>query len=314
MVDNLTRSAREFGLVVHEFNSHVLKPGSTVDDFAPNLQQEIIAFRPDVIFFDDLFHLGISAVSDAVAEQVASMLEQVRTLLGVRVVRSLPDGWNTALKGDDHLFRGFGRSVDLLHHCHPKILGRGSAAQQASTWCYTYPTSLEPASVARAGIARACFVGTVHYASIARAVWWAEAAGQGLPIDFVVTLPWQTAHLNHPPISDTAYSNLLVGHQFVLNLTQRLGETCILTGRTIEALLAGSVLLEENSVDSAYFFQPGLHYMPFESLADLRVLIERLLTQPERCRALADAGRQWAARYCSGEVFWAELFARLDRL
>ena len=314
LVDNIALAAREFGLSVRELNSHVLRPGSTCEDFAGELLQEILAFRPHVILYDDLFHLGISAANPAVVEAVGSVLEQARTQLGVRVVRTLPDGWSTALQGDDHLFLGLGQSVDLLHHCHPAILDRGTPAQQAATWCYTYPTSIEPASVARGGIPRACFVGGVHYASMARAVWWIEAARQNLPIDFVITLRWQREHLVRPMITDVEYSNLLAGHQFSINLTQRFSGVRILTGRTMEIMLAGGVLLEEDSVDTAYFFQPGVHYMPFQTLADLRHLIDRLLADPARCRALAEAGRQWTARYCGGDYFWAEMYARLDRL
>jgi hypothetical protein len=314
LTDNIARSAREFGLMVHEVNSHVLRPGTTVDEFPGHLMSEIIAFRPDVIVYDDLFHLGISAATEAVAEAVGAVLEQVRALLGVRVVRTLPDGWNTVLRGDDHLFRGLGTSVDLLHHTHPAIIGRGTSAQQAATLCYAYPTSLEPPTVPIASVPRACFAGTVHYASLARVVWWAEATRAGLPIDFVITLPFETPHLKSAPISDVAFSNLLGGHQLVVNLTQRLGGTCILTGRTMEVMLAGGVLLEENSVDTAHFFQPGVHYLPFESLEDVRVLIERLLPDAPRRRAIAESAQRWARRYITGDQFWAELFARLDRL
>src|ERR1051326_3067905 len=127
MRDNIARGARDFGLVVHEINSHVLPAGVSLDDFPGYLQQEIIAFRPDVIVYDDLFHLGVSAASEAVAEAVGMVLEQVRSLLGVRVVRTLPDAWNVALGGDAALFRGLGRSVDLVNHLHPAVVGRGSA-------------------------------------------------------------------------------------------------------------------------------------------------------------------------------------------
>ena len=314
VIDNISRTARAFGLVPHEINSHVLPPGITVDAFPGYLMSEIIAFRPDLIVYDDLYHLGISAASEATAEAVGAVLEQVRELLGVRVVRSLPDGWNTVLLGDPHLFRGLGRSVDLLHHSHAEIIGRGSPDEQAATLCYPYPTTVEPASVAPGGVPRACFVGTVHYASLARVVWWAEALRRGLPIDFVITLRFKTAHLQSDPISDVDYSNLLVGHQLAINLTQRLGDTRILTARTLETALAGGVLLEENSVNTAYFFQPGAHYMPFESLDDVGVLIERLLPDGARRRTIAEAGQRWAQRYFSGDQFWAEVFARLDAL
>ncbi|MBI3517677.1 MAG: glycosyltransferase family 1 protein [Proteobacteria bacterium] len=313
LTDNLARAARGFGFELREINSHALKPGVTVDGWAADLQSEIIAFHPQLLFFTDLYNSGISRASDAVTEQIATVLEQVRELLGVRVVRSLPDGWHTVIHGDAQFFRGLGRSVDLLHHCHPTVLGRGTAAQRAATWCYPYPTSIEPPTVAPGSVPRGCFVGRVHYSSIARIAWWVEAAQAGLPIDFVIKLPWEIPRIDQPPISDIAFSNLLCGHQLGINLTQRFGGVCILTGRTMEIPLAGGVLLEENSIDTAHFFQPGVHYMPFETLGDLSRLTERLLQDPARRHALAEAGQRWARRYFSGDYFWAELMARLER-
>lgn len=314
MADNIGQSARDFGLVVRELNSHVLAPGATIDGFAGDLLGEIIAFRPDVILFDDLYHLGISAASESVAEQVATVLEQARASLGVKVVRSLPDAWNTVLKGDAHLFRGLGSSVDLLHHQSAAALDRGTPEQRAATWCYVYPILMEPPTIAPRSIPRACFAGGVHYASMARVVWWTETARLGVPLDFVITLPWQTDHLNQPPVTDIEYSNLLGGHQLAVNLTQRLGGAGTLTGRLFEAMLVGGVVLEEASVDAAYFFQPGVHYMPFASLADLATLIERLLADQARRDSLAEAGQSFASRYFTGTQFWAELLGRLERL
>src|SRR5258708_135329 len=115
LADNLARAARGFGFEVREINSHALEPGATVDGWAADLQREIIAFRPQVLFFTNLYNAGLSRASDAVIEQVATVLEQVRELLDVRVVRSLPDAWHTLIHGDAQFFRGLGRSVDLLH-------------------------------------------------------------------------------------------------------------------------------------------------------------------------------------------------------
>src|SRR5262249_26547576 len=78
LIDNLTRSARDFGLVAHEINSHILPPGMTLEEFPSHLMSEIIAFRPDVIIYADLFHLGISVATKEVGEAIAMVLQQVR--------------------------------------------------------------------------------------------------------------------------------------------------------------------------------------------------------------------------------------------
>jgi hypothetical protein len=96
-----------------------------------------------------------------------------------------------------------------------------------------------------------------------------------------------------------------------VNWTRRHTGVRIITGRSIETPLSGGLLLEEDSVDTRYFLTPGVHYEPFDTLADLRARVAALLADPVHCRHVAAAGEAWVKRYFSGDHFWAGLMDRL---
>jgi glycosyl transferase family 1 len=75
--------------------------------------------------------------------------------------------------------------------------------------------------------------------------------------------------------------------------------------------LSGGALLEQDSIDSAYFLTPGEHYEPFATIDDLSAQLDRLLGDPARCARLAAAGRAWVTRHFTGDYFWAGLIRRL---
>jgi hypothetical protein len=207
----------------------------------------------------------------------------------------------------DALLRGLGHVVDLVQHCHPLGLDRPDPPDRSQVFCYPIPLELPPATGGTAGsIARACFVGSVNYVNASRLVWWAESAGSATPLDFFEN---DVGDGQGRPVEQ--YAQLLRDYQIVVNYTRRAGGPKILTGRAIEAALAGSMLLEENSVDTAYFFTPGVHYLPFETWADLAELVPWLLGNPEYRQRLARAAHAWATRYFTGDWYWAGLLDRL---
>jgi hypothetical protein len=299
--DLFARSAERFGLTVGAVDVSPLERDPAA--LATGLYEHINAFRPDLIVLEGLFRSGATASDPTVALHVATVLGVVRRRLGAKVVNSVPDAWRWS---DAQLFQGLGSAVDLLHHWHPAIRARAAPVERAATFCYVPPLDL-PAPTADPGtIAAACFVGTIAEASIARLAWWAEAGARGLPLVFLETDAATPAER-----ADAAFADLHRAHQLSVNFTRRATGVVVLTARTIQSLLAGGVLLEEQSRDSAHFLAPGVHYVPFATLADLATTIERLLPAPELRARLADAGQGWARRYFTGDYFWAGLLQRV---
>ena len=298
--DLFARSAAAFGLTVDALDLSALEQDTA--GLATALYERINEFRPDVIVYEGLFTAGASAVDETVASHVGTVLDVARRYLGVRVVKCVLDAWRVPA---DRLFRGVGSVVDLVHHGHPAILERVGDARRR-VFCYVPPLDL-PTPTAEAGtLPGACFAGTISAASIARLVWWAEAGARNLPIRFYETDA--AAPAERP---DTAFADLHRAHQLCVNFTRRSGGAPILTWRTIQTLLAGGVLLEERSRDSAHFLKPGIHYEEFATIAELAAVMERLLGDPEARARLAAAGAAWARRYFTGDYFWAGLLDRL---
>jgi hypothetical protein len=312
VIDNLERAAEQFGLVIREFNTqgHQQRP----EAYAGSLLNAILEFRPDIVYYGDLFETDVAAYAPAFAEQISEVLSLARSTLGVRVVRYLQDGWHTASRVDGDLFAGLGSCVDLVVHQYPCVLDIGSAPQRAAVFCFPTPCRLPVSTVERGTIPRACFTGRIHEWAYARAVWWIETARLGLPIDWQVQLPWDTERLAEPPASDQDYADQLRHYAVSLSLVTRLNGMRIMPGRALETLLCGGTLLEEASPDTAYFLKPGRHYVAFETLADLQALIPALLADRPRRLALADEGQRWATKYFTGDYFWAGLLDKLAAL
>jgi hypothetical protein len=302
-IDTFTRAAERFGMVVEHVNSHVAGPDGDARTLAAQIMAAVRDFRPDLIIYDELFTSGVSAGDETAAAVIAEALATARRQYGVKVVNYFLDVWRVPV---ERIFRGLGDSVDLIAHCHPGALGVGAPNVQDAVFCYIHPIEMPTATVAGGTIAKACFVGSVYADSISRLVWWAETARRGVPLDFLET--------DHAAArrSDLEFVNLFRAYRLSVNFTRRPTGVTILTARTLQAPLAGGALLEEDSIDSAYFLRRGEHYLGFETIGELTALIEQLLDDPGRCTRMADAARDWVARYFTGDYFWAGLLQRLN--
>ena len=299
MGDRHARSARAFGLVSRSLDLHQALGNLDPALMSARIQAELDAFRPDIVVCNSLVELGLEP---AVVEPVSAVFEAARRKHGVRVVASMSDAWRIPA---DRITDGLGRSLDMIQHCHPALLQQRTFDAR-TVFCYVQPTVLPTPSVAAGTIPRAVACGSFTFANPSRLLWWARAGLSDLPFDFV-----ETSVDGEGMLSAQRYADLLCEHQLTISLTRRLTGTTIVTGRSIEILLVGGVLLDENSFDSRYFLKPGTHYLPFETWADLAELIPWLLAHPEHRQRLARAGQAWAQRHFSGDWFWAGVLDRL---
>ena len=302
--DKVTRSATDWGFMVREFNAMAL-PGPDTETYAASLRQAIDEFEPDLIFYDELFMSGVSA-QPGHGDDIATVLEDARRRRGVRVVKGYTDVWYVTTYTPDALFKHLDRCFDVVQHCHPAVLDRGTDAEKAAVFCYPTPHFTAAPTVDAGTVPRAGFVGSVTLINIARLVWWAECACAGLPFDFIEGQVQTAEH-----ITDLDYANSLRAYQLSVNFTMRPTGARILTGRAIEVPLVGGVLIEEDGPDTRYFMTPGVHYVPYETLSDLAEILPVLLKDEARRKQLAAAGQAWSARYFTGDYFWAGLLHRL---
>lgn len=298
----LVTTAERFGLAVRAFRFGDPDPTSV----GSALLRDIIDFAPEIVLYDYDYPSGISGEPEVVRAQIEAICAMTRAQSGTRVVVCHMDAWRVLANGSDALFRGLGTAFDLVQHAHPAALGIGTPDQNARTYCFGFPTVAVAPSIHVDSIARACFAGSIATFNYARLAWWVETARRGLPVDF-----FESLHLEDGARSDQAYIDLFAGHQLSLSFTRRAGGPRIITGRSFDIPLAGGVLVEESSIDTNYFFKPGVHYVPFETLGDLEALIPALLADSAWRARIRDAGQRWCRRYFTGDYFWAGLLDKL---
>lgn len=287
------------GLPVARFESH---PADAADRaaFADRLRAAIADFRPDVILVDDLLASGASA-DPAVAPAALAVLQAAHDA-GIRLIGSYPDAWHPGVPARINQVAGL---CDLFHLPHVGLASRLTPAAGGKVLHYPYPyVDPRPAATAEPPLPRACVVGRINWSNASRLVWWNEIAMAGLPVDF------------HPTIhgaerSAADYAALVARYAVTINFTTRTTGMRIMTGRSIESPLVGSVLLEEACDDTAWFLRPWEHYVPFSTLQELGDHLTALLADAPRRQAIAAAGQDWVRRHFTGAQFWAQALVRL---
>lgn len=302
--ERFTRSAAAFGLDVRTLDLHEWLNGVDPAGAAARLQSALDEHRPAVVLHTAIGELGFAEhLRASLYEATARVFEAERARHGTRVVACFFDPW---VMPKERLTLGLGRSVDLVHHCHPLMHHDDPSLNVPSIYCFPWPILTAPSTVEAGTVPRACMVGSINFATPARLVWWAEARCSEIPIDVI-----ETAFDGANMLTPERYTDVLREHQLIINLTRRVSGVRIVTGRSLEVPSVGGVLLEENTYDTRHLLQPGVHYVPFETWTDLRELVPALLADHDRRRALAIEGQRWVQKHFTGDWFWAGLLTRL---
>ncbi|MBF0296090.1 MAG: glycosyltransferase family 1 protein [Magnetococcales bacterium] len=145
-----------------------------------------------------------------------------------------------------------------------------------------------------------------------RAFWLAGAPGWGLPIE---ARPHSTETDGLPILDSYAiHFQRLAEATCCLNLTMRENMRCIVTHRAFEAPLAGALLLNEQgaNADMERFFVAWEHYLPFETLADLRAILRFITEHPRQAETIRRNGCAFAQEHYGDDKLVGYLDAFLD--
>lgn len=97
-------------------------------------------------------------------------------------------------------------------------------------------------------------------------------------------------------LSQGEYEQILMKSHMALNLCQKTEKHWVLTARTFDIISSGTLLLhEENHSRSALskLYVPYLHFIPFESPAELSQIIRFLSRNPEFVRRISERGSKF---------------------
>jgi FkbM family methyltransferase len=183
---------------------------------------------------------------------------------------------------------------------HPTLADKVLAAQfPLGTRFEAAPAPLRP---------RMSFAGSVMGFNWHRALWLEAAKHAGLAIDRQLS--------SHKPDGMSAldsygdYLRRLADATCSFNFSMRQDLQCIVTGRTFETMLSGSLLVQEYSPDMGYYFIAGEHYLEFSSVAELRAIARFLETNREEAEEIRRRGAAFARDQYGDD----KIMASLDQL
>jgi hypothetical protein len=254
----------------------------------------------DVLIIDDDFIQN--EATHAPRQQLIAALRQA--LPSIRIVALYLDSWQIA----PDFLRRMAPDVDALWATTPAMphwrdavfAGKVLQAPLAHACNLRPPDAAAPTHIS--------FVGGLMGYNWHRVFWRAAAIRERLPID------WQlSTHVTDglPPLeSHAGYMRRLAASGCSLNLSMRPDLSRVITDRSFETLLAGTLLVQEAAPDLDHFLVAGEHYLAFSSFADLRAVASLVETQPETIRAIRHAGHEFAAARYADE----KLIGYLDAL
>jgi len=82
-------------------------------------------------------------------------------------------------------------------------------------------------------------------------------------------------------------------------------------GRVYETLASNSLLLESKNDKTSERFIPGVHYIEFDSMENLKDMIQYYLSNESIRMEIAKAGHEFYKKNYSAEVYWKTIFERL---
>jgi hypothetical protein len=300
--DHLLETAANAGADVDVFyTDRCSYPDINLDPEVSKAELELLAAKieawvPDVIVFDGNYLPSKDTLNPA-------YLEKLKAKCGFKLIVFIGDAWGShwVPAGDK-----WGEVCDLIFHFAPETPLATEGKYPEKLFWSAYPVNKRnffQDAVKKYDIS---FVGT--YVSVLRPFW--------LTIALKIAKDLNLNHrlLPHKRAAGVAltmeeYATVLRQTKMVLNFSTRLGPLKAMTGRTWQALTAGTVLLEEeNSLISAYFV-PFVHYIPFSTQNELAYSIEFFSRNPHSALKVGNAASAFCKSRYSSEAIWSRLVA-----
>jgi hypothetical protein len=129
--------------------------------------------------------------------------------------------------------------------------------------------------------------------------FWVAGRTHGLEMDTILS-----SHMDDglsPVESHARYMARLEGTGCSVNFSMRPDLTRLQTARVFETVLAGALLVQEETPEIDSYFIAGEHYLRFETVRDLRAIAKFVAEQPEEAEAIRQRGNAFAREYYSDD-------------
>lgn len=296
--DHLCESARNAGLQVnHFFGDNILYPHLGLDPAKAMsdlvmLRAQIHTMRPDVIVFDANFmgqEVGINF----------NYLSRLKEETGARLIGFMGDVWGTHWI---EIANYWGPVADLIMYIVPDGPFVKASSFNNNMLSSPYPVNTRnffPDPVKNFDLS---FFGSHAYL---RPFWLAHALRAAARLGLKINVREHQRTSDCPNVAE--YAEILRRSHMVLNFSSRGEGTKIITGRAWQALNSGSLLLEEENDQTKYYFEPFIHYVPFENAAQLERLVEFFYKNPDQAAIIGQSASAFCTEHYGAAAIWSRI-------
>ncbi|MDV7339031.1 hypothetical protein RYZ26_05475 [Terasakiella sp. A23] len=302
--DFYEKTAKACGLDYRSFASDALVHTSSfsTDDFkneVERLAKEIIQWRPDYVYIDNFLIHSDAEISDFVKEKFTKLKRET----GCCLISFFADAWHLGQKNGllwaDEL-------VDAHHHTQSSYIGALPQEVEDKAFCYPcpYPQELFHFPEVEKDIF-AAFHGSLHDI---RAPWLVKIQNDELNVHVEVSDHSNTSELS----TLEAYARQFSRYDVSLLFSARNTVQTAITGAVWESLLTGSMILEEKSEEVPDYLVPYVHYIPFQSYAQLKAALTYLEQDKDLINLIRDNATSFFKTYYSAHHFWSGMLSMAD--
>lgn len=271
---------------------------------AREIEDKIASFRPDIVFFDANINVPAMQRLGIAFPLNEGFVTELKRKYGCAFVGVLSDAYG---KIGGEIARYWHPNLDLVVSYEPPPV-TGEDAFQSLVLPVPVPKSHFYSHRLSRRREEICFIGTTFKYMRAETLAMLEEAD----IPLYVRGGDRTADC--PDLEE--YADRMRHSRAVLNISARdidLPDNedldCI-TARVYEAINAGALLLEQDNRSTPYFFAPYVHYLPFRSMGELKMVARMVLSNPKIWEEVNKRAVPFADMY-SDDMFWGRIIKRL---
>lgn len=233
----------------------------------------------------------------------AAMLQRLRAARpGIKIVAIHLDPW--AIAAD--VFVSASSQMDALWAPHPTMPAWQHPALAPKMLFMPFPLGGDCPAPKSPLPQRLTFTGAALGYNWHR-VFWAAGVSRGLEMNLKLSqhiddgLPPLESHARYMAAIEKAGSSV--------NFSMRPNMSRVLTARAFESIMAGALLVQEETDEIHSYFVAGEHYLSFDSVADLKSIARFIKERPEEAEAIRKRGNAFARERYSDE----KIIGYLDR-
>ena len=268
-----------------------LNMANYVHDFA-NIVTACESEKADLLILDDL----CITIPQALALRTTMIQRLRQTLPRLKVVSLHHDPWDIA----SEILIKSAEPVDAVWAQFPSMPVWQHPGLSNKIMYVPFPHAGQSGIPTTPMTDRMTFIGGVFGYNWHR-IFWLAGVDKGLPIDFFRS----THEADGLSVVDSyaAYMTRVESVGCSINFSMRPDLSQVMTGRNFETILAGALLVQEQTPDMDYYFVSGEHYLNFESVPDLRSIARFIADKTEQAEEVRRQGNAFAReRYSDGKL------------